>query len=113
MDKDYRSETVIENHDEGVTRLYKITARNEGQINMLEKVFAHIQYLCRVGSSRSMTIFCDGDGPVSLKFQKLPEDSLIYEELDYEETMNLDSGYGRFEIDDSDGTGEKTYFDLG
>ena len=90
-----------------------ITAENEGQLNMLEKIFAHMQYLGGIGSSRKFTVFCDGDGAVRLKFQSHNEDEFIFRDLDYDECMNKDSGYGRYEINDKDGVGNETYFDLG
>lgn len=111
--KDYRNQEVIQNHDDGISRYYKITARNEGQLNMIEKIFAHIQYLGSIGSSRKFTVFCDGDGAVHLKFQSHKEDEFIFQDLDYDKAMNSDSGYGRYEINDNDGVGEETYFDLG
>lgn len=111
--KDFRNHEVVENHDEGISRYYKITARNEGQLNMIEKIFAHMQYLGSVGSSRKFTVFCDGDGAVRLKFQSHKENEFVFQDLDYDEAMNKDSGYGRCEISDKDGMGEETYFDLG
>ena len=111
--KDYRNHEVVAYHDGGISRYYKITASNEGQLNMIEKIFAHMQDLGSRGSSRKFTVFCDGDGAVRLKFQVHKEDEFVFRDLDYDEAMNNDSGYGRYEISDKDGVGEETYFDIG
>jgi hypothetical protein len=113
LEKESNNRDAIENHDDGVTRYYKITARNEGQLNMLEKVFAYIESLGTIGSSRQLTIFCDGDGVVQLKFQKHHENEFVFQDLDHEKVMNADNGYGHYTINDSDGEGKDTYFDLG
>jgi len=113
LEKDIQNRDAVENHDEGVTRYYKVTARNEGQLNMLEKVFAYMESLGAVGSSRQLTIFCDGDGAVRLKFQSHREDEFIFQELDHEKVMGADNGHGYYTIDDADGVGKDTYFDLG
>ncbi len=112
-DKNYSDSSIVEPVEGGVTRYYKITAVNEGQLNMLEKVFAYMQSLGAVGSSRQLTIYCDGDGAVRLKFYKHNEDEFVFQKLDYKEAMGADSGYGNYQVNDNDGVGKETYFDLG
>lgn len=43
------------------TRTYKITGRKE-DLDTLEKVFGHIEYLGKIGASRNILIRIDGDG---------------------------------------------------
>ena len=110
--KDYRDHSVVEMHDNDdlVTRFYKIGARNEGQLNMLEKLFVYIEYLSRVGASRAVTVYVDGDGALGLKFSSHQKDEFVFKKLDYDTVMDKDSGYGRADIgkDDMD-----SWFDLG
>lgn len=108
--KDYRTPETVEMHDELISRYYKISARNEGQLNMLEKFFVYIQYLSIIGASRMVNVYVDGDGAVSLKFASHGEDEFVFQDLDYEKVMDKDSGYGRVSIekDNIDST-----FDLG
>lgn len=106
--KDYRDNKIVEYVDEGISRVYKVTATNEGTLNMLEKLFVYMQYLSVIGSSRSLTVYCDGDGAVNLDFKTLEEGSYIYQDLDYEAVMDKDSGYGNCRIED-----DNSYFDLG
>lgn len=110
MDKDYRSSEVVEMHDDLISRYYKISARNEGQLNMLEKLFVYIQYLSTVGASRPVSLYVDGDGAVSFKFKSHEEDEFVFRDLDYDEVMDKDSGYGKVNIEKDD---ENSYFDLG
>ena len=112
-DKNYSDPSIVEPVEGGVTRYYKITAVNEGQLNMLEKVFAYMESLGHVGASRQLTIFCDGDGAARFKFQSHKEDEFVFQPLDYDEVMGKDSGYGAYQINDNDGMGKETYFDLG
>lgn len=108
MNKDYRSPDVVKPHDDLISRYYKISARNEGQLNMLEKIFVYIQYLSIVGASRSINIYVDGDGAVSFKFKSHDENGVIFDDLDYDVVMDKDSGYGSVNIDE-----DNSYFDLG
>ncbi|MBQ6219966.1 MAG: hypothetical protein IJH63_00645 [Methanobrevibacter sp.] len=108
---EYQNATKM--HDDGVSRYYKITARNEGQLNMLEEVFTYMQGLGAVGASRQLTIFCDGDGAVQLKFKRHCEDEYIFQDLLPDEVNKQNLGYGRYTINDDDGEGKETYFDLG
>lgn len=112
-EKNYSDPSIVEPVEGGVTRYYKITAVNAGQLNMLEKIFAYMESLGAVGASRQLTIFCDGDGAVRLKFASHGEDEFVFQSLDYDKAMGKDSGYGAYQINDSDGTGKETYFDLG
>ena len=76
--KDYRTPETVEMHDELISRYYKISARNEGQLNMLEKFFVYIQYLSSIGASRMVNVYVDGDGAVSLKFASHGEDEFVF-----------------------------------
>ena len=105
--KDYRSSSVVSGGS--VTRYYKVTAGNEGQLNMLEKLFVYIEYLCSVGGSRGVSVFVDGDGALSLRFESHSSDGFVFLPLDFDKVMDLDSGYGSVEIND-DG---ESWFDLG
>lgn len=95
--------------DKLYSRVYKIVARNEEQLNVLEMLFEHIQYLGKVGSSRSIELFVDGDGAVQLKFYKKRLDD-VYIKLLPEKVEELDMGYGDVRVD---ADGDKYYFDLG
>ena len=110
MDKDYRSADVVEMHDDLISRYYKISARNEGQLNMLEKLFVYIQYLSIIGASRVVNVYVDGDGAVTFKFKSHGEDEFVYEELDFDVVMDKDSGYGGVSVGRDD---EDSWFDLG
>lgn len=110
MDKDYRSADVVEMHDDLISRYYKISARNEGQLNMLEKLFVYIQYLSIIGASRMVNVYVDGDGAVAFKFKSHGENEFVYNELDYDAVMDKDSGYGNVNIEKDD---MDSYFDLG
>ena len=50
------------------TRTYKITGRKE-DLDTLEKVFGHIEYLGKIGASRNILIRIDGDGVGRLNFK--------------------------------------------
>lgn len=110
VDKDYRSHEVVEPHDDLISRYYKISARNEGQLNMLEKFFVYIQYLSHIGASRMVQVYVDGDGAVTLDFSSHEENEFLFKELDYDTVMDKDSGYGRVNIEKDH---ENSYFDLG
>lgn len=110
MDKDYRSADVVEMHDDLISRYYKISARNEGQLNMLEKLFVYIQYLSIIGASRVVNVYVDGDGAVTFKFKSHGEDEFVFSELDYDVVMDKDSGYGSVSVGRDD---EESWFDLG
>lgn len=110
QNKDYRDPSIVEMHDEGITRYYKITARNIGQLNMLEKFFVYIEYLSKIGASRAVTVYVDGDGAVNFKFACHQEDEFIFKELDYSNVMDKDSGHGLCEIGKEN---NDSWFDLG
>ena len=95
--------------DCGVTRYYKVTGGDEGQLNMLEKLFVCLEDLCSVGSSGSFSVFVDGDGALSLEFESHCSDGFVFLPLDYDSVMDSDGGYGRVEVSD-DG---EFWFDLG
>ena len=110
IDKDYRSYDVVEPHMDLINRYYKISARNEGQLNMLEKLFVYIQYLSKIGASRTVNIYVDGDGALSFKFSSHNENEFVFKDLEYDVIMDKDSGYGSVNIGKDD---EDSYFDLG
>lgn len=68
--------SMAENED----RTYTITG-TAPQLDQLEKVLSYIQYLGNIGSSRNITIFCDGDGWVRLKVKK-PVGNLVKPETE-------------------------------
>lgn len=75
-------------NDSFISKKYIITARNEEQLKMFESLLQRIDYLCRVGSSRELKIFIDGDGAVSLKIESEDGTDLISYDDDF------DKGYG-------------------
>lgn len=109
MDKDYRCFDVVDS-GEGVVRFYKVSARNVGQLNMLEKFFVYVEYLCRVGASREVSVFVDGDGALSLSFASHGVDEFVFRDLEFDEVMDKDSGYGSVSVGRDD---EGSWFDLG
>lgn len=54
-------------------RTYAITGK-ASQLDQLEKVLSYMQHLGNIGSSRNITIFCDGDGWVRLNVKKTTGD---------------------------------------
>lgn len=109
MDKDYRSFDVVDSGDD-VVRFYRVSARNEGQLNMLEKFFVYVQYLCRVGASREVSVFVDGDGALGLSFASHGVDEFVFRDLDFDLVMDKDSGYGSVSVGKDD---DGSWFDLG
>lgn len=95
-------------YDSRYERDYRISATKEEHLNMLDKLFEYIQYLGRVGSSRKLEVYVDGDGPVNLRFYKKGSDDTFWK-LDSKEVEELPSGYGVIKTEN----GEKKYFDLG
>lgn len=108
MDKDYRSFDVVDSGD--VVRFYRVSARNEGQLNMLEKFFVYVEYLCSVGASREVSVFVDGDGALGLSFASHGVDEFVFRDLDFDVVMDKDSGYGSVSVGRDD---EGSWFDLG
>ena len=90
-------------------RTYKIEARKAEQLNMLEKLFEYMEYLGKMGMSREITLFVDGDGQVQLKFYKKRKDD-IFLRFDHNKIDSLPCGYGYIKEDTN---GDKVYFDLG
>jgi hypothetical protein len=109
MDKDYRSFDVVSGEDR-VVRFYRVSARNEGQLNMLEKFFVYVEYLCSVGASREVSVFVDGDGALGLSFASHGVDEFVFRDLDFDVVMDKDSGYGSVSVGRDD---EGSFFDLG
>ena len=110
MDKDYRCFDVVDSDVDGVVRFYKVSARNVGQLNMLEKFFVYVEYLCRVGASREVSVFVDGDGALGLSFAYHGVDEFVFRDLEFDEVMDKDSGYGSVSVGRDD---EGSWFDLG
>ena len=77
---------------------------------MLEKFFVYIQYLSKIGASREVHVYVDGDGAVSFKFCSHDEKEFIFNDLEYDVVMNKDNGYGVVKIKEND---YDSYFDLG
>lgn len=109
MDKDYRSFDVVDGGD-GVVRFYRVSGQNEGQLNMLEKFFVYVEYLCSVGASREVSVFVDGDGALGLSFASHGVDEFVFRDLDFDVVMDKDSGYGNVSVGRDD---EGSWFDLG
>lgn len=108
-EKDYRDPSIVEMHDDLVSRYYKISARNEGQLNMLEKLFVFMEHLGRIGASRTVNVYVDGDGAISFRFSRHLENEYVFQELEYDKVMDQDSGYGNVRIDND----HEATFDLG
>ena len=108
--KDFRDFSVVDNVDGGVTRFYKVCAANEGQLNMLEKLFVYIQYLGVIGASRHVNLYVDGDGAVSFSFSSHGSDDFVFRDLDFDTVMDKDSGYGKVSVEEND---KDSFFDLG
>lgn len=83
--------------DEKISRYYKVTARDENQLNMLERLFCTIEYLGIVGASRMQKVYVDGDGPVQLKFKTMQENEVMFKDLDHDKVMASEMGYGKME----------------
>ena len=94
--------------DKKFIRTYKIEARYEEQLNMMEKLFEYIQYLGIIGASREITLFVDGDGQVQLKFYKKRKED-IFIKLNSDKTEELSQGYGVIKTNND---GDRYYFDL-
>ena len=82
------------------TRFYKISAAHEEQLNVLEKLFAQMELLGRIGASREIKLFVDGDGAIGFRFSKHNNDEFVFRKLDYDEVMEQDNGYGYVTIPD-------------
>jgi hypothetical protein len=52
------------------TRAYRISALPD-VLDRLESVLSYMQMLGAQGASRSITIFCDGDGAVRIKVERV------------------------------------------
>ncbi len=58
-----------------VSRKYEIMARTEEQLNVLEQLLLHIEYLGNIGASRNLLIRVDGDGSAQISIKD--EDGLF------------------------------------
>lgn len=95
--------------DEKFSRYYKVTATDENQLNMLERLFVIVEYLGVIGASRLLELYVDGDGPINLKFKTMLENETMFKDLDYDTVMASEKGYG-----DIKETGDHQYrIDLG
>lgn len=94
-------------------KYYKITAPNQEQLNMMDKLFCLIEYLGVIGASRNINLFVDGDGAVRLRFQSCNNGEVIFRDLDHEAIKESDCGYGREEINLDSGEDDAIIVDLG
>lgn len=99
--------------EQKITKYYKITARNQGQMNMVDKLFCLIEYLGKIGASRNINLYVDGDGMVQLKFQSCKADENIFRDLDYDLIRSLPCGYGYEKIELNSGDDKSIIIDLG
>lgn len=90
------------------SREYIIESNYEEHLNMLDKLFAYIQYLGRVGASRKIELYVDGDGQINYRFYK-KDGTGFFRQLDDNEVEELPLGYGIIKTKNE----EKKYFDLG
>lgn len=88
--------------NENLTKEYRITARNKEQLLMFESFLEWISYLCRVGSSRELKIFIDGDGALELQIESLDGELIKWSD-------GFNKGYGKIRFDNNR---EPYYWDL-
>lgn len=71
------------------TRIYKFSG-NEKDLDTLEKLFRHIEYLGIVGASRNLLVRVDGDGMGRIKV--INEDNEKLDNEHYNTKQNLGQG---------------------
>lgn len=71
------------------TRIYKFSG-NEKDLDTLEKLFRHIEYLGIVGASRNLLVRVDGDGTGRIKVTN--EDNKKLDNEHYNTKQNLGQG---------------------
>lgn len=71
------------------TRIYKFSG-NEKDLDTLEKLFRHIEYLGIVGASRNLLVRVDGDGMGRIKVTN--EDNEKIDNEHYNTKQNLGQG---------------------
>lgn len=72
-------------------RYYEFRGRVE-DLDRLEKLLRHIEYLGKIGASRNLMVRVDGDGSGRVNIDKIfldPKDILAGQKID-EETYNID-----------------------
>ena len=92
-------------------RNYKVKAKKEEHLNMLDKLFAYIQQVGENELSRICEIYIDGEHGVKFQFSisNMHPEHEVYYKLDYEKVEEEYCGYGFHTIRND----EKKYFDLG
>jgi hypothetical protein len=71
------------------TRVYKFIGREE-DLNTLEKLFRHMEYLGAIGASRNLLVRVDGDGSGRIKVRNENNEKLDNEK--YNTQQNLGQG---------------------
>ena len=79
------------------TRTYQINGRKE-DLDILEKVLAHIEYLGVIGASRNILIRIDGDGAGRIKVRDEKGNKLDYESFNIVEDIEKTSLVGSYDI---------------
>lgn len=79
------------------TRTYKITGRKE-DLETLEKVFGHIEYLGKIGASRNILIRIDGDGVGRLNFKDDSGNKLSDERFNIDQSIEKAVIVGTYDI---------------
>lgn len=79
------------------TRTYKITGRKE-DLETLEKVFGHIEYLGKIGASRNILIRIDGDGVGRLNFKDDSGNKLDDERYNTDQSIKKTAVVGIYDV---------------
>lgn len=86
-----------------ITKQYIVSGKTKEQLLMIESLFEWISYLCRIGSSRELRIFVDGDGDLSIDIKSLNDELVKWSD-------GFNKGYGVIKLDNNK---EPYYWDLG
>lgn len=79
------------------TRTYQITGRKE-DLNTLEKLFRHIEFLGNIGASRNILVRVDGDGAGRIKIKDKTGNSLDDDKYNIEQSMEKAPIVGKYDI---------------
>lgn len=79
------------------TRTYQISGRKE-DLDVLEKVLSHIEYLGVIGASRNILIRIDGDGAGRIKARDEKGNKLDYGSFNIVEDIEKTSLVGSYDI---------------
>lgn len=79
------------------TRNYKFTGRSE-DLDTLEKMFRHMEYLGAVGASRNLMIRVDGDGSGRIQVRNGKEERLDNKEYNIEQNLGQGAVVGIYDI---------------